>query len=94
VRRDLLDARFQLISEDSQTRNELDVGERTHPAKSSVLELIEAPSDLVPGVYEGGLKTWECSFDLVNYLDRLDDDFTDRDIFGKRILEVPLSLLL
>ena len=22
-------------------------------------------SDLIPGVYEGGLKTWECSLDLV-----------------------------
>ncbi|KAG9288737.1 hypothetical protein G9A89_004356 [Geosiphon pyriformis] len=25
-------------------------------------------SDLVKGVYEGGLKTWECSIDLVEYL--------------------------
>ena len=25
-------------------------------------------SDLIPGVYEGGLKTWECSIDLCNYL--------------------------
>ena len=25
-------------------------------------------SDLISGVYEGGLKVWECSFDLVDYL--------------------------
>ena len=25
-------------------------------------------SDLIPGVYEGGLKVWECAFDLVEYL--------------------------
>jgi hypothetical protein len=27
-------------------------------------------SDLVPGIYEGGLKTWECALDLAAYLDR------------------------
>lgn len=26
-------------------------------------------SDLIPGVYEGGLKTWECSIDLVASID-------------------------
>jgi hypothetical protein len=25
-------------------------------------------SDLIPGIYEGGLKTWECSIDLCRYL--------------------------
>lgn len=25
-------------------------------------------SDLVSGVYEGGLKIWECSLDLVDYI--------------------------
>ena len=25
-------------------------------------------SDLVSGIYEGGLKVWECSFDLVDYI--------------------------
>ncbi|PVG04566.1 hypothetical protein CPB86DRAFT_746418 [Serendipita vermifera] len=32
------------------------------------LEYINAPSDVIPNVYEGGLKTWECSLDLVEYL--------------------------
>lgn len=31
-------------------------------------------SDLIAGVYEGGLKIWECTVDLINYLvsERLD----------------------
>ena len=28
---------------------------------------IDATHDLIPGQYEGGLKLWECSIDLVNY---------------------------
>lgn len=27
-----------------------------------------AESDLVSGLYEGGLKVWECSFDLVDFI--------------------------
>ncbi|KAG7086585.1 hypothetical protein E1B28_002531 [Marasmius oreades] len=53
----------------------------------AALAFIDQPSDLVPGVYEGGLKTWECSLDLVDYLDRSKktDAFVAR---GKRILEI------
>ncbi len=40
-------------------------------------------SDLVKGVYEGGLKTWECALDLVAYLAEQKDSFD-----GKRVLEV------
>lgn len=40
-------------------------------------------SDLIPGVYEGGLKVWECAFDLVRYLLESDLDF-----LGKRVLEL------
>ena len=56
----------------------------------SALEFLEAPSDLVPRVYEGGLKTWEASLDLVQYLDAL--GFPDEALRGKRILEVSQSL--
>ena len=52
----------------------------------SALEFLEAPSDLVPGVYEGGPKTWEASLDLVQYLETL--GFSDEALRGKRILEV------
>jgi protein-histidine N-methyltransferase len=55
--------------------------------EDTVLEFLDAPSDLVPGVYEGGLKTWECSLDLVNYLDEIKDT-EQRKLEGKRILEV------
>ncbi|XP_023240637.1 histidine protein methyltransferase 1 homolog isoform X2 [Centruroides sculpturatus] len=29
-------------------------------------------SDLIPGIYEGGLKIWECTLDLINYLQEND----------------------
>lgn len=34
-------------------------------------QVADAESDLIPGVYEGGLKTWECASDLVAELDEL-----------------------
>lgn len=61
ARRDLFDARLQLIASSTEEQ-ENDEG------RVNGLDFIEAPSDLVPGVYEGGLKTWECSMDLVDYL--------------------------
>ena len=42
-----------------------------------------AESDLVSGLYEGGLKVWECSFDLVDYIAQNDEEFN-----GKTILEL------
>ncbi len=51
---------------------------------SSLLDLVEAEhSDLIPGVYEGGFKVWECAFDLVNYLAS-----TQMDVSGKKVLEL------
>ena len=32
------------------------------------ISLVETNTDLVPGVYEGGFKIWECSYDLLSYL--------------------------
>ena len=84
ARRDLFDARFQLISEDNEDSEETSpLGKHTmdHP---SILDFLDNPSDLVPGVYEGGLKTWECSLDLVNYL----EGAKRGDVRGKRVLEV------
>ena len=41
-------------------------------------------SDLVSGVYEGGLKVWDCSFDLVDFVyARRDEMFV-----GKRVIEL------
>ena len=62
------------------------------------LHFLDAPSDLVPGVYEGGLKTWECSLDLVEYLHQLQSSSNFAGFAGSRVLEVSFfssgSLLL
>ena len=88
ARRDLFDARFQLISEDARDGPKVPGGPGTEPKNENeinlALEFLDAPSDLVPGVYEGGLKTWECSLDLVHYLDQI----RETDIRGKSLLEV------
>lgn len=73
MRRDLFDARFQLLAQ-----------ERDEQAA-----LVDAPADLVPGVYEGGLKTWECALDLAAYLDRdVLSAQAARRVRGLRVLEV------
>ncbi|XP_050982158.1 histidine protein methyltransferase 1 homolog [Labeo rohita] len=40
-------------------------------------------SDLISGVYEGGLKIWECTYDLLEYVDDEGETFT-----GKRVLDL------
>lgn len=52
--------------------------------EAGVNNFIAAPSDLVPGVYEGGLKTWECSLDLIAYMESQGTS----EITGKSVLEV------
>lgn len=52
------------------------------------LGFLDAPSDLVPGVYEGGLKTWECSLDLAECLHRSIGGDPGDNLKGRRILEV------
>ncbi|KAG2107336.1 hypothetical protein BD769DRAFT_132913 [Suillus cothurnatus] len=81
-RRDLFDARFQLIS---QNADDPDALEQPSIHARSALHFLDAPSDLVPLVYEGGLKTWECSLDLASYLDSISSQF---DVSGKRVLEI------
>lgn len=76
-RRDLFDVRFQLLN-DTTVDDSADA--------EAHLEFVDAPSDLLPGIYEGGLKTWECSIDLAAYLAH-----TVRlgmKIQGKKFLEV------
>jgi hypothetical protein len=57
----------------------------------------DAPADLVPGTYEGGLKTWECALDLAAYLDRdvlkaQEGVAAGRRVRGSRVLEVSSSI--
>ena len=64
-------------------------------SRNRAQEIIDSPSDLEPGLYEGGMKTWECSLELAGYLlesiQRLDP--TASAIRGRRILEVSFRLL-
>ncbi|KAF8430878.1 hypothetical protein L210DRAFT_3623553 [Boletus edulis BED1] len=86
ARRDLFDARFQLISEG--TTDDSDPAGQvagSNPGVTSALEFIDNPSDLVPFVYEGGLKTWECSIDLASCLKR---DGHAANAKGRRVLEL------
>lgn len=53
-RRELFDARLQLMAEDD--------GTEAHPLTGL------STSDLEQNIYEGGYKTWECSLDLVRFL--------------------------
>jgi len=46
---------------------------------------LKESSDLVPGVYEGGLKIWECSYDLVKYLS---EKYSEDDLSSKKVLEL------
>lgn len=57
-RREHFDARFEILS----AAVAVDGAVTKPPA------VIDEQSDLVKGVYEGGLKTWECASDLVEYL--------------------------
>ncbi len=78
MRRDLFDARFQLLAQ----------------GRDEQAALVDAPADLVPGVYEGGLKTWECALDLAAYLDRdVLGAQAGRRVRGLRVLEVSVPLL-
>lgn len=50
---------------------------------STIMTASTSHTDLVPAVYEGGLKVWECTIDLIEYLDEKKVDFKE-----KRVLEV------
>jgi protein-histidine N-methyltransferase len=73
-RRDLFDARFQLINDYDHDGEEED-NEKTGKKVDLESYSVGTDTDLIPGVYEGGFKTWECSLDLVTYLhDRIGEE--------------------
>ncbi|NWZ77853.1 MET18 methyltransferase, partial [Poecile atricapillus] len=45
-----------------------------------VSKSVSSHSDLIPGVYEGGLKIWECTFDLVDYFSEAEIKFTNKTV--------------
>ncbi|KPV75954.1 uncharacterized protein RHOBADRAFT_52962 [Rhodotorula graminis WP1] len=88
LRRDLFDARFQILNQDECAPDE------PHDPKGKTKDdtFVDEHTDLVKGVYEGGLKTWECSLDLVDLLDQRafspDANLDTERVRGKSILEV------
>ncbi|SPC65955.1 related to HPM1 - AdoMet-dependent methyltransferase [Ustilago sp. UG-2017b] len=72
LRRDLFDARFQMLLDEDKDGDEDQEQRATKPSPIAQDKAnVDAESDLIPGVYEGGLKTWECALDLVETLDAL-----------------------
>ncbi|NWT02405.1 MET18 methyltransferase, partial [Mionectes macconnelli] len=45
-----------------------------------VSKSVSSHSDLIPGVYEGGLKIWECTFDLMDYFSEAAVQFTNKTV--------------
>ncbi|GAA6026991.1 hypothetical protein JCM8097_006021 [Rhodosporidiobolus ruineniae] len=91
LRRDLFDARFQVLNQDEDGEGE-DDKPKADKGKQKEELFIDEQTDLVKGVYEGGLKTWECSLDLVDCLAARgfisEEDLGESRVRGKSILEV------
>ncbi|XP_063200891.1 histidine protein methyltransferase 1 homolog [Chroicocephalus ridibundus] len=45
-----------------------------------VSQSVTSHSDLIPGVYEGGLKIWECTFDLIDFFSEAEIRFTNKSV--------------
>ncbi|KAM0792403.1 hypothetical protein ACM66B_005082 [Microbotryomycetes sp. NB124-2] len=85
LRRDLFDARFQVISlVEQQPADSVSEG---HKGKAKET-FVDKDTDLVKGVYEGGLKTWECSLDLVRVAGELAFDDKEGPVRGRSIIEL------
>ncbi|XP_068231473.1 histidine protein methyltransferase 1 homolog isoform X2 [Palaemon carinicauda] len=52
-------------------------------ASADIVPLVTDNTDLVPAVYEGGLKIWECTWDLLNYM-----ELSCKDLKGCRVLDL------
>lgn len=101
MRRDLHDARFQLASTstiDSTPPPPLPAPSKANdPNTSAKLSSTKedqgesyvsagAGTDLIPGLYEGGLKTWEGGVDLVDVLSGVED--LGEWVRGRGVMEV------
>ncbi|XP_040465930.1 histidine protein methyltransferase 1 homolog [Falco naumanni] len=49
-------------------------------AEGIISKSVSSRSDLIPGVYEGGLKIWECTFDLIDYFSEAEIQFTNKAV--------------
>ena len=70
-KRNVSDIKFEIASNEEEGDNMI---------ATAVLQ----QTDIIPGVYEGGLKTWECSIDLVKYLSEQPNEAFE----NKTVLEV------
>ena len=68
------------VSENSVEEN---ITNRQDASSKDIKTAAERSTDLIPSVYEGGLKIWECSIDLVEYLLESGISF-----HGKHVLEI------
>ncbi|XP_057581678.1 histidine protein methyltransferase 1 homolog [Hippopotamus amphibius kiboko] len=53
------------------------------PGENIISKSFSSHSDLITGVYEGGLKIWECTFDLLAYFTKAKVKFA-----GKKVLDL------
>lgn len=83
LRRDLFDARFQLSQKDKEIKEDFS------GSTDEEEEYVDSSTDLVPGLYEGGLKTWEGGVDLIEVLSRTENQWAR----GARILEVQYTFI-
>ncbi|XP_021260199.1 histidine protein methyltransferase 1 homolog [Numida meleagris] len=58
---------------------ELTCQDGTH-GEDIVSKSISSHSDLIPGVYEGGLKIWECTYDLMDFLSEAEIQFANKTV--------------
>ncbi|XP_004706801.1 histidine protein methyltransferase 1 homolog [Echinops telfairi] len=56
---------------------------KNFPEENIVSQSVSSHSDLITGVYEGGLKIWECTFDLLAYFTKANVNFA-----GKKVLDL------
>ena len=72
-----------VIKHVSESDIEYNLKEKEDHQSLDILTATKNSSDLIPSIYEGGLKIWECSLDLVGYLIERRIEFE-----GKRVLEI------
>ena len=95
-RRDLYDARFQVIDELPSDDEEGVPDSSAVGEDKDTATYVNADTDLIPGTYEGGLKTWEGGMDLVEVLEeqhRRIQGGVGSWARGKRVLEVGFRVL-
>ncbi|OLY83964.1 Histidine protein methyltransferase 1-like protein [Smittium mucronatum] len=95
VPRLLEDVKLQLALEDDMDQSadtdlsldSQDLASRSQNLKDvkKTLGILNGDSDVIRGVYEGGFKTWECSFDLLEYIS---SSYSSSDLENIRVLEL------